>query len=121
MALRETVFPSNINFAAITTIVGGTVGGYISYAGAHRLLDKGISGKEHIKEVSSAANRGIIVVGIMRYVLFLAIFGVVASGVTIDLPATMQTRLLRHSSPQPVMWACVFSVLYCGPQHFPAW
>ena len=85
MALRETVFPSNINFAAITTIVGGTVGGYISYAGAHRLLDKGISGKEHIKEVSSAANRGIIVVGIMRYVLFLAIFGVVASGVTIDL------------------------------------
>lgn len=60
MALRETVFPSNINFAAITTIVGGTVGGYISYAGAHRLLDKGISGKEHIKEVSSAVTAGLL-------------------------------------------------------------
>lgn len=121
MALRETVFPSNINFAAITTIVGGTVGGYISYAGAHRLLDKGISGKEHIKEVSSAANRGIIVVGIMRYVLFLAILAWLPVVSPLISPATMQTRLLRHSRPQPVMWACVFSVLYCGPQHFPAW
>ena len=40
-ALRQTVWPDVISFAAITTIVGGTVGGYITYAGAHRLLDKG--------------------------------------------------------------------------------
>ena len=33
--------PDQIDFAIITTIVGGTVGGYICYAGAHRLLDKG--------------------------------------------------------------------------------
>jgi Mn2+/Fe2+ NRAMP family transporter len=26
-------------------LVGGTVGGYISFAGAHRLLDAGIKGK----------------------------------------------------------------------------
>ncbi|OCG17050.1 hypothetical protein A9G28_03830 [Gilliamella sp. Fer1-1] len=84
-ALKETVFPSNIDFASITTIVGGTVGGYISYAGAHRLLDKGMVGAQHIKYVSGAATKGIIVVGLMRYILFLAILGVVASGVTIDI------------------------------------
>nr|WP_314264994.1 NRAMP family divalent metal transporter [uncultured Moellerella sp.] len=84
-ALRQSVFPDRVDFATITTIVGGTVGGYICYAGAHRLLDKGAVGVENIKVVSSAATKGIIVVGLMRYILFLAILGVVASGVTIDI------------------------------------
>lgn len=84
-ALKQSVMPDTIDFAMITTIVGGTVGGYICYAGAHRLLDKGTVGIENIQVVSSAATKGILVVGLMRYVLFLAILGVVASGVTIDL------------------------------------
>ncbi|CAG9423197.1 hypothetical protein NVI2019_PEGOAJLN_02208 [Providencia alcalifaciens] len=84
-ALRQSVLPDTVDFAMITTIVGGTVGGYICYAGAHRLLDKGEVGVENIKAVSSAATKGIIVVGLMRYILFLAILGVVASGVTIDI------------------------------------
>ncbi|UNH28430.1 divalent metal cation transporter [Moellerella wisconsensis] len=84
-ALKQSVMPDQVDFATITTIVGGTVGGYISYAGAHRLLDKGAVGIENIKVVSSAATKGIIVVGLMRYILFLAILGVVASGVTIDI------------------------------------
>ncbi|NQD78819.1 divalent metal cation transporter [Pseudomonas sp. CrR14] len=83
-ALRQTVLPDEINFATITTIVGGTVGGYITYAGAHRLLDRGLVGKEHVGEVTRAALSGIAVTGVMRYVLFLAILGVVASGVVID-------------------------------------
>lgn len=83
-ALRQTVWPDSINFATITTIVGGTVGGYITYAGAHRLLDKGTTGPEHIEAVSKAALNGIMVTGMMRYILFLAILGVVASGVVID-------------------------------------
>ncbi|MEB5477738.1 NRAMP family divalent metal transporter [Acinetobacter pollinis] len=84
-AFHQTILPSHIDFASITTIVGGTVGGYICYSGAHRLLDKGAVGPENIKEVSSAATKGIIVVGIVRYVLFLAILGVVTSGAMIDL------------------------------------
>lgn len=83
-ALRQTVWPDTINFATITTIVGGTVGGYITYAGAHHLLDSGTAGVEHIKQVSRASLNGILVTGIMRYVLFLAILGVVAGGVAID-------------------------------------
>ncbi|PPF84208.1 hypothetical protein C5E07_08885 [Pseudoclavibacter sp. RFBJ3] len=83
-ALRQTVLPDTINFATITTIVGGTVGGYIVYSGAHKLLDSGNAGPEHIREVNRAAVTGIVITGIMRYVLFLAILGVVASGVVLD-------------------------------------
>jgi Mn2+/Fe2+ NRAMP family transporter len=86
-ALRQTVWPDEINFATITTIVGGTVGGYITYAGAHKLLDSGTAGREHVKEVNRAALNGILVTGVMRYVLFLAILGVVASGVVLDTTA----------------------------------
>ncbi|MBP1126181.1 MULTISPECIES: NRAMP family divalent metal transporter [Pseudomonas] len=84
-ALRQSVWPDFIDFAAITTIVGGTVGGYITYAGAHRLLDRGTVGVENIEAVSRAALTGILVTGVARYVLFLAILGVVASGVVIDV------------------------------------
>ena len=84
-ALRQTVFPDQVDFATMTTIVGGTVGGYITYAGAHRLLDKGLTGPENLDAVSRAALTGIAVTGVMRFVLFLAVLGVVASGTQIDL------------------------------------
>ena len=87
-ALRQTFAPDSLNFATITTIVGGTVGGYITYSGAHRYLDSGQVGPEHAGPVMRAAANGILVTGIMRYVLFLAILGVVASGVTLDLTTT---------------------------------
>lgn len=83
-ALYQTVLPDQINFATITTIVGGTVGGYITYAGAHKLLDRGTTGVENLQAVTKAALGGIMVTGLMRYILFLAILGVVASGVVID-------------------------------------
>ncbi len=84
-ALRQTVLPDTIDFATITTIVGGTVGGYITYSGAHRLLDKGMVGIDNLGAVNRAALTGIAVTGVMRYVLFLAVLGVVAGGVTIDV------------------------------------
>lgn len=84
-ALYQTVLPDTVDFAIITTIVGGTVGGYITYAGAHRLLDRGTTGIENLQAVNRAALSGILVTGLMRYILFLAILGVVASGVVIDI------------------------------------
>ena len=63
----------------------GTVGGYITYAGAHRLLDRGLTGEENLRSVTSGALNGIAVTGVMRYVLFLAILGVVSSGTVIDI------------------------------------
>ena len=44
-ALRQTVAARRrSSFLAITTLIGGTVGGYIVYAGAHRLVDYGVAG-----------------------------------------------------------------------------
>ncbi|QRZ15181.1 divalent metal cation transporter [Paracoccus methylovorus] len=84
-AMRQMVIPDTVDFATITTIVGGTVGGYITYAGAHRLLDKGLVGEQNLAAVTRASLTGIAVTGVMRFILFLAILGVVASGVTLDL------------------------------------
>ncbi|PPB50709.1 hypothetical protein C4K88_02185 [Arthrobacter pityocampae] len=79
-ALKNAVLPEQIDFLIITTLVGGTVGGYITYAGAHRMLDSGATGVEHVKQITRSSVLGILVTGVMRVLLFLAIFGVVAGG-----------------------------------------
>lgn len=83
-AVRQMVLPDVVDWTVITTIVGGTVGGYITYAGAHRLLDRGTVGPENIGVVTSGALNGIAVTGVMRFVLFLAILGVVSGGLALD-------------------------------------
>lgn len=88
-ALKQSVLPEEINFTVITTLVGGTVGGYITYAGAHRMLDAGISGTEYVKDISRSSVTGIIITGIMRFLLFLAILGVVATGVQMDTESSI--------------------------------
>jgi Mn2+/Fe2+ NRAMP family transporter len=82
-ALRSFVLPDTVDFLVITTLIGGTVGGYITYAGAHRLLDSGMTGPEHAGEIAKSSVIGIIVTGVMRVVLFLAVLGVVAGGVAL--------------------------------------
>ncbi len=68
----------------IVTLVGGTVGGYITFAGGHRLIDAGITGPENIAEITRGSVFGIIIASIMRVLLFLAVLGVVAKGITLD-------------------------------------
>jgi Mn2+/Fe2+ NRAMP family transporter len=80
-ALRNAVLPDAIDFLAITTLVGGTVGGYITYAGAHRLVDAGVRGAANVDEIARASVVGVLVTGVMRALLFLAVLGVVAAGV----------------------------------------
>lgn len=83
-ALYRTVWPERIDVTRIVTLVGGTVGGYISFAGAHRLLDAGISGKAALPDVTRSSVRGIVITSIMRFVLFFAALGVVWHGATLD-------------------------------------
>jgi Mn2+/Fe2+ NRAMP family transporter len=83
-AVYHTFVPEKISAAAIVTIVGGTVGGYLTFSGAHRLLDAGIKGKAAIPEVNRSAISGIVISSIMRFVLFLATFGVLAQGAVLD-------------------------------------
>lgn len=83
-ALKNTVMPEEIDFFVITTLIGGTVGGYITFAGAHRLIDSGMSGSEHIKNITTTSVMGVIITGIMRVLLFLAVLGVVSTGVALS-------------------------------------
>ena len=69
---------------AILTLLGGTVGGYITFAGAHRLIDAGITGKENLKGINKNSLMGIGIAAIVRVFLFLAVLGVVVKGVTLD-------------------------------------
>jgi Mn2+/Fe2+ NRAMP family transporter len=82
-ALKNTVMPERVDWLVVTTLVGGTVGGFITYAGAHRLLDSGNTGPEHAKDTAKASTTAIIVTSVMRVLLFLAALGVVVSGATI--------------------------------------
>ncbi|WP_216870535.1 NRAMP family divalent metal transporter [Modestobacter excelsi] len=83
-ALRNVVLPEEVDVLAITTLVGGTIGGYIVYAGAHRLLDSGITGVAHVRDITRGSVTGILITAIMRVVLFLAILGVVSGGAALD-------------------------------------
>ncbi len=81
-AVVKSVFPSDYGklLLPMVTLVGGTVGGYITFAGGHRLLDAGIVGTENLSEVNKSSIFGITVTAIMRVVLFLAVLGVVSGG-----------------------------------------
>ena len=83
-ALHRTVIPTHISTIAIVTIVGGTVGGYITFSGAHRLIDAGLHGMDQQERVNRSAVSGIVISSLMRYILFLAALGVLATGVLLD-------------------------------------
>jgi Mn2+/Fe2+ NRAMP family transporter len=84
LALKESVLPSTISWMMVLTLVGGTVGGYITFSGAHRIIDAGITGHDKVKQISFGSVQGIAITGIMRFLLFLAILGVVAMGKPLD-------------------------------------
>src|SRR6185436_3374128 len=80
-AIQHTFWPEEIDVKMIVALVGGTVGGYISFAGAHRLLDANIKGVGVIPQVNRSSVTGIIITACMRYILFLAALGVVWGGI----------------------------------------
>ncbi|HQV54516.1 MAG TPA: divalent metal cation transporter [Chitinophagaceae bacterium] len=80
-ALYRTIWPEKIDVIKIVTLVGGTVGGYISFAGAHRLIDAGIKGKGSISQITRSSVSGILITSLMRFMLFFAALGVVSQGI----------------------------------------
>src|SRR5688500_12012778 len=114
-AVLRTVAPLEIDPLSIVTIVGGTVGGYITFAGAHRLIDAGIHGRESLGQVTRSATLGIGVASLMRILLFLATLGVVARGATLD-PANPPASAFEHAAGEVgqrifgiVMWAAAIT------------
>jgi Mn2+/Fe2+ NRAMP family transporter len=114
-ALKNVVLPEQVEFLAITTLIGGTIGGYIVYAGAHRLLDSGISGPQHVRDITRGSITGILITGVMRVVLFLAILGVVAGGAALD-PKSPAASAFQHAAGEVglrvfgiVLWAAAIT------------
>jgi Mn2+/Fe2+ NRAMP family transporter len=83
-AAHRAVWPEKVNYSFVVTLVGGTVGGYIMFSGAHRLLDGGVHGPEQVGLITWASIQGIVITGIMRVVLFLAVLGVVQTGASLS-------------------------------------
>lgn len=84
LALKESFMPSKFDPMILVTLIGGTVGGYITFSGAHRLLDAGICGEDKLKEVGKASVSGILIASFIRVFLFLAVLGVVSAGVVLN-------------------------------------
>ncbi len=83
-AALRTVAPVKIDFVSIITLVGGTVGGYITFAGGHRLIDAGVKGFDALPTVNRSAVMGISVASLVRICLFLASLGILSQGLSID-------------------------------------
>ncbi|MDQ6482498.1 divalent metal cation transporter [Dyadobacter sp. LHD-138] len=83
-AIRHTFIPEKFDPVSTLTLVGGTVGGYISFAGAHRLLDSGFKGKTALPQVNRGAATGILLTAVIRYFLFLATLGIILTGAKIN-------------------------------------
>lgn len=83
-AALRTFVPLKLDLVTIITLVGGTVGGYITFSGGHRLLDAGIKGTGAVRQVSRSAVMGISVASMVRVFLFLASLGVIGKGLAID-------------------------------------
>ena len=95
--LYRAVWPEELDVLAIITLVGGTVGGYITFAGAHRLIDAGVTGQEALPQVNRGAVSAISLAAVVRVILFLAALGVISSGVTLD-PINPPASMFKHAA-----------------------
>lgn len=114
-AALKTFAPDKIDIIAIVTLVGGSVGGYITFAGGHRLLDAGVKGVGALPEVTKSSVVGILITTVMRIALFLAVLGVVSKGLQIDSenPAASVFQLAAGNAGYKifgiVMWAAAIT------------
>ena len=68
----------------MVTLLGGSCGGYITFSGAHKLLDAGWGGKpEEVKHFRKSVLTGICVSGSVRILLFLCVLGVCTAGTVV--------------------------------------
>lgn len=96
-AITHSFMPTVFSAKSVVTLVGGTVGGYICFAGGHRLLDAGYSGTASLGDTNKSAVSGILITAIMRIVLFLAALGVVSGGAILD-PANPAASVFKISA-----------------------
>ena len=100
----------------ITTLLGGSCGGYIAFSGAHRLMDAGINGQENVGHVRKSVLQGVCTSGTVRILLFLAVLGTcgMAAGnaeaiIGASNPAAEAFRLAAGNIGYRMFGLCLFS------------
>ena len=85
-AVHGAIFPESYSALTLSmvTLLGGTIGGYITFAGAHRLIDADTKGVENLDNINHSSNMGVTFASIIRILLFLAVLGVVSTGFKLD-------------------------------------
>lgn len=84
LSLQGAIMPKSFPVFAILTLIGGTVGGFIPFSGAHRLIDAKVTGIENLDEINKSVNLGMIASALVRILMFLATLGVIVKGFSID-------------------------------------
>ena len=77
-------------FVVLTTLLGGSCGGYIPFSGAHRLVDAGVEGAGNFRK---SVTQGVLTSGVVRILLFLAVLG------TCGLAAGNADQIINASNP----------------------
>jgi Mn2+/Fe2+ NRAMP family transporter len=99
MLLHKNLDPENFRslIFPMMTIMGGTIGGYISFAGGHRLIETGITGKDNLKKINHSACIGVALSAFIRIMLFLAVMGLISKGIDFG-GINLEASSLRHVS-----------------------
>lgn len=119
-AAAASLWPERLEWLPIVTLLGGTVGGYIPFSGAHRLLDAGVRGRDGVSRMTQGALLGVAVTAAMRVLFFLAVLGVLSTGAALD-PANPPASAFRLGAGEwgyrlfgLVLWsASITSVVGC--------
>ena len=100
-------------FVALTTLLGGSCGGYIPFSGAHRLVDAGVEGASNFRK---SVLQGVTTSGIVRILLFLAVLGTCAQAAgnadtifNAGNPAAEAFRLAAGDLGYRLFGLCLFS------------
>lgn len=112
--LMRIIYPENVKVLIfpMLTLLGGSVGGYIAFVGAHRLIEAGIVGKENVKEIDKSILSGIGIVSLIRILFFLAVLGVVSTGVTLN-PLNPAASAFQYGAG-PVGYKIFGIMLWCA-------
>ncbi|HIH96961.1 MAG TPA: divalent metal cation transporter [Thermoplasmata archaeon] len=119
--LIRTFSPTSFDSLALLTLIGGTGGGYILFAGAHRLVDGGFKGARAVKQATNSSIFSAGVTALIRYLLFFATFGVVSMGIMLNpqnpaaTPFEVVAGPLGHKFFGLILWcASITSVVGCS-------
>ena len=100
-------------FVVLTTLLGGSCGGYIPFSGAHRLVDAGVEGAGNFRK---SVTQGVLTSGTVRILLFLAVLGTcgMAAGnadqiINAGNPAAEAFKLAAGNIGYRLFGLCLFS------------